>query len=94
MTARRSWLTTSSEVSPGEGSCCNVPSTRATRRLGDRDRGRSSCAQCLVADAVGWGAARDHPYDGGADVIAPTVQDRDALRRGHADWLSARPSGL
>ena len=35
-----------------------------------------------------------HPYDGGADVIAPTVQERDALRRRHADWLSAHPSGL
>ena len=35
-----------------------------------------------------------HPYDGGADVIAPSPTERDALRDRHADWLSAHPSGL
>jgi hypothetical protein len=35
-----------------------------------------------------------HPYDGGADVIAPTVHDRDVLKKRHADWLSAHPAGL
>lgn len=35
-----------------------------------------------------------HPYDGGADVIAATVHDRDALKSRHADWLSAHPAGL
>ena len=35
-----------------------------------------------------------HPYDGGADVIAPTPAARDALRAAHNGWLSADPSGL
>ncbi|MEU8122197.1 hypothetical protein AB0C21_26120 [Spirillospora sp. NPDC049024] len=35
-----------------------------------------------------------HPYDGGADVIAPTVHDRDVLKTCHADWLPAHPAGL
>lgn len=35
-----------------------------------------------------------HPYDGGADVIAPTAHDRDVLKNRHADWLSAHPAGL
>jgi hypothetical protein len=35
-----------------------------------------------------------HPYDGGADVIAPSVHERDALKNRHADWLSAHPAGL
>ena len=34
-----------------------------------------------------------HPYDGGADVIAPTAHDREVLKDRHADWLSAHPSG-
>jgi hypothetical protein len=35
-----------------------------------------------------------HPYDGGADVIAPTVDDRDILKNRHANWLSTHPAGL
>jgi len=35
-----------------------------------------------------------HPYDGGADVIAPTGNSRDNLRSAHAPWLSTHPSGL
>ncbi len=34
------------------------------------------------------------PYDGGADVLLATSAERDALRRRHADWLSAHPGGL
>lgn len=34
-----------------------------------------------------------HPYDGGADVIAETMQERDALKARHPDWLSTHPSG-
>ncbi|MEU0094515.1 hypothetical protein [Kribbella sp. NPDC006257] len=33
------------------------------------------------------------PYDGGVDVIAPTPQDRDALRARHQEWLSKHPGG-
>jgi hypothetical protein len=35
-----------------------------------------------------------HPYAGGADVILPSVADRDALAAKHAEWLSPHPSGL
>ncbi|MCO5969300.1 DUF3885 domain-containing protein [Actinoallomurus soli] len=35
-----------------------------------------------------------HPYDGGADVIAPTTDDRDGLKARLTDWLSAHPLGL
>jgi hypothetical protein len=34
-----------------------------------------------------------HPYDGGMDVIAPSVADRDALRDRHRNWLSKHPQG-
>jgi hypothetical protein len=35
-----------------------------------------------------------HPYDGGADVIAESQAERDALKARHADWLSGHPSGM
>lgn len=35
-----------------------------------------------------------HPYDGGADVIAPDVRTRNTLIAAHHDWLSPYPSGL
>lgn len=35
-----------------------------------------------------------HPYDGGADVILATTDERDRLRSRHAEWLSSEPSGL
>jgi hypothetical protein len=35
-----------------------------------------------------------HPYDGGADVIAASAQERDILRKRHPRWLSAHPTGL
>jgi hypothetical protein len=45
----------------------------------------------ITTPAMGW---LYHPYDGGADVIAPTSQQRDELRQRHAQWLSAHPRGL
>lgn len=35
-----------------------------------------------------------HPYDGGADVILTTAEERDRRRDRHPEWLSSRPSGL
>ncbi len=35
-----------------------------------------------------------HPYDGGADVVAPSEGSRDWLATRHPDWLSAHPKGL
>ncbi|MFI5611823.1 hypothetical protein [Amycolatopsis sp. NPDC051903] len=35
-----------------------------------------------------------HPYDGGADVLLPTIVDRDVVKHRHTDWLSSHPSGL
>ncbi|MFJ3855133.1 hypothetical protein ACIPRL_02820 [Streptomyces sp. NPDC090085] len=34
-----------------------------------------------------------HPYDGGADVILPSSEERDRLRDRHSAWLSAHASG-
>jgi hypothetical protein len=35
-----------------------------------------------------------HPYDGGADVILATPEERDQVRDRHAAWLSSHPTGL
>jgi hypothetical protein len=35
-----------------------------------------------------------HPYDGGADVILPTMDERDRLRSKHAAWLPTNSAGL
>jgi hypothetical protein len=33
------------------------------------------------------------PYDGGADIIATSSEQRDRLRSRYPEWLSPRPSG-
>ncbi|GAB3088766.1 hypothetical protein GCM10027186_57700 [Micromonospora schwarzwaldensis] len=49
-------------------------------------------ANVILAPAdLGW---LYHPYDGGADVIRPTREQRDALRAQYPDWLSQQSSGL
>ncbi|MFG2135671.1 hypothetical protein [Streptomyces sp. NPDC048650] len=35
-----------------------------------------------------------HPYDGGADVILTTPEERDEIRNRHTGWLSQHPIGL
>lgn len=35
-----------------------------------------------------------HPYDGGLDVIAPSVRARDRMAARFSGWLSDRPDGL
>lgn len=35
-----------------------------------------------------------HPYDGGADVLAPSDAVRDSLKQRHRSWLSSRSDGL
>lgn len=45
----------------------------------------------IVPASVAW---LYHPYDGGADVVAPTVEVRDRLASAHPDWLSSHQSGL
>nr|WP_245697268.1 hypothetical protein [Streptomyces phaeochromogenes] len=35
-----------------------------------------------------------HPYDGGADVVLATPEERDRMRARHIDWLSSHPAGL
>jgi hypothetical protein len=35
-----------------------------------------------------------HPYDGGADVLAPSASDRDVLRNRFSSWLSGLESGM
>lgn len=44
-------------------------------------------------------AARDlswmfHPYDGGMDVLASTMDERDSLHSKYPGWLSPHPKGL
>jgi hypothetical protein len=49
-------------------------------------------ANTIIADTdLRWLYA---PYSGGADVLAPSQQERDAIRERHANWLSISPSGL
>jgi hypothetical protein len=46
----------------------------------------------IIADAaMEW---LYHPYDGGADVIAPSTGARDELKARHRHWLSPHPRGL
>jgi hypothetical protein len=45
----------------------------------------------IVPTNVAWLC---HPYDGGADVVAPTVEMRNGLVAAHPDWLSSHQSGL
>ena len=49
-------------------------------------------SEVVIADvALRW---LFHPYDGGMDVIAPSVQQRDHLAARFCTWLSDRPDGL
>lgn len=49
-------------------------------------------ADVIVASAdLSW---LYHPYDGGADVIASSVEERDRLKAAHRAWLSSHPHGL
>ncbi|WP_211244210.1 DUF3885 domain-containing protein [Actinospica robiniae] len=48
--------------------------------------------EVILADReLGW---LYHPYDGGADVYARDVAQRDRLRDEHAAWLSKHPLGF
>lgn len=48
--------------------------------------------EVVVADAeLRW---LYHPYDGGADVIAPSAHDWSVLAERFRDWRSPRPDGL
>ena len=35
-----------------------------------------------------------HPYDGGADIVLATKEQRDELKYKHQDWLSKHPEGF
>ena len=35
-----------------------------------------------------------HPYDGGADVVLASAEERDPLKEQHREWLSSHPSGF
>jgi hypothetical protein len=49
-------------------------------------------SEVVIADqALRWLL---HPYDGGMDVIAPSVEERDRLAARFGRWLSDRPDGL
>jgi hypothetical protein len=44
----------------------------------------------LTSDTCAWAF---HPYDGGADVFAASVEARDRLSAAFADWLAPTSSG-
>ncbi|MFD0275437.1 hypothetical protein ACFVHB_16250 [Kitasatospora sp. NPDC127111] len=64
---------------------------------GSLDRLLRAVADDAVADVIIADTRFDrvhHPYDGGADVLLTTPEERDRLRDRHADWLSRHPQGL
>lgn len=64
------------------------PELTSLVRLVADDRAR----EVIVADrGLRW---LYHPYDGGADVIAPSTAVRDELRDRYRAWLSQHPRGL
>ena len=71
--------------------------SRMTFRPGDLDGllryvAEDRACDVAVADAsLRW---LFHPYDGGMDVIAPSVRERDRLAARFGSWLSDRPDGL
>lgn len=76
-----------------------------TRLYADRRPWRRGCADALlraVADETlvevfftDTELRRIHaPYDGGADVIATSPEERSRLRAGHTDWLPRNAAGL
>jgi len=57
-----------------------------------RDVAQDGTSEVIVAPKdMSW---LYHPYDGGADVIATSIDERDRLRAAHPSWLSNRPDGL
>lgn len=68
-----------------------LPATRAELDPWFRRAPEDTDVFVITDDAVDWVYA---PYDGGADVIAPTVEARDALRERFSAWLSPRTDGL
>ena len=60
---------------------------RLLRSVADHDT-----SDVIIADlALNW---LYHPYNGGADVIASSNEERGRLRAAHPDWLSTHPQGL
>ena len=35
-----------------------------------------------------------HPYDGGADIVLASREQRDELKKKHNEWLSTHPEGF
>lgn len=95
--ARRWWTFETADSAPDWPLWCSAFVSRST---GPRDELEPLLR--LVADDRTRGvviAPTDlawlyHPYDGGADVLLPTREGRDALRDRHRGWVSAHPLGL
>jgi hypothetical protein len=66
-------------------------SDRRLRRLLRRVADNKEAGVTLADADLRW---LYHPYDGGADVIARTPEQRNELRVRHAAWLSTHPQGL
>ncbi|WP_264032323.1 hypothetical protein [Cellulosimicrobium sp. SH8] len=68
-----------------------LPATRAALDPWFRRAADDADVFVITNDAVDWVYA---PYDGGADVITPTAEARDALSDRYSAWRSPRPDGL
>jgi hypothetical protein len=71
--------------------------SRIVWRTGAVDDLLRACADYSTGGAMiaGLSFERVHaPYDGGADVLLPTTDERDRLSNRYARWLSAHPKNL
>ncbi|WP_339156146.1 DUF3885 domain-containing protein [Actinomadura luteofluorescens] len=91
------WLT----IDPGEHPEVEIPLTLRVSTAPLRRATLDPLLRCVADDELGHVIISPldlrwlyHPYDGGADVIAPSVRERDGLKNRHADWLPTPPSRL
>lgn len=80
-----------SEAITASAFVCRLPATRAALDPWFRRAADDADVFVITDDAVDWVYA---PYDGGADVITPTAEARDALSDRYSAWRSPRPDGL
>lgn len=84
-------------VDPDDGWFTNLFVSKTNGDPASLDRLLRLVADDVTADVLLTTGDLDwlyHPYDGGADVIASTVEQRDSLRAEFSAWLSSHPAGL
>jgi hypothetical protein len=91
------WTTICTDPDPDDPSYCHLYAKRIPWTTGAidpllRDVADDVEANVMITD-VGMTRVH-HPYDGGADVLLRTSEERDVMRARHAEWLSRHPQGL